>query len=566
MVSPMIVAMQQFFDNNQSFLIKKPAVYCSGLLFLFYFNTFLCMELAPFRDKACQVVSVLLDHAPELLDHPTLCSLALTKDCHQLLCSGAPLRRRMMMLDDDCKSFHKDSTTWHEYGSACGNYHISPWIKETSYLYLKRFFWKSNGIDFVQSRDWWAPEKLISGFERTRFDEKGNLYFYGLSKWDSQEQEVITEYSLSRYGTSKSRQCLLVVPADKENMFYRYQLSLLRSLPILLTAFLKSCTPKEDGAFKLYSLEDAIIPEDYQKCDEDDLYGCTFDELGEPLKSAITARHEQIWRPYLAHTHKLLNVFKLLLQKQDRYLNHKMICSLGINKACDYLLKQTAPEIRKYLEEKIPKEFFEAPADLPITWHKNGSGVGKMTIVLSEITKYNKERYPVCRLQFAYFGASKMPECFTMHSFDKVVPGLEQLRFNEEGNLYVHILHPHYYWCGKEQQVAEFTTIQGYDGIIFKVWNTALKVSDEEGIYPYALSHLVSFHVLLKAILAAQHKRLGFKGDDKLYDLKNVMIPDDYKTCVSHDEYKSFDDLPEILRNAITARYAEQKRDKGKRG
>jgi hypothetical protein len=81
---------------------------------------------------------------------------------------------------------------------------------------------------------------------------------------------------------------------------------------------------------------------------------------------------------------------------------------------------------------------------------------------------------------------------------------------------------------------------------------------------------VLNFPVLLKAILGSTQTRefVDYPTSEKIYEIKGITIPDDYKTFKPYifrknkNNCSSYDQLDNNLKKAIDGRYAEQQREK----
>jgi hypothetical protein len=266
-------------------IIKKSIACCSAMVVLFFFNPLLGMDAPKIMDNASTALSVMLTHIPHCFDHAMICSLAINKEYEQVLRNTAQSRKAFITKRiQKGQIFDEGSGVWHKYGSACGA--RDDW---GSYFSLKCVFLGCGDINVRLSSGWNNPEKYVLGFEKVQFSGSGDLCFYGCGT-DSRrgwgKHQNVIEYCLPKQGSSVARRCVLAL---KKNAFIDYAFPWIVPFPALLKALLNSSVVTEDYIDKKYSLEDAIIPDNYQECD----VGESFEDLPEELKEAIVKRYNE---------------------------------------------------------------------------------------------------------------------------------------------------------------------------------------------------------------------------------------------------------------------------------
>jgi len=240
-------------------------------------------------------------------------------------------------------------------------------------------------------------------------------------------------------------------------------------------------------------------------------------------------------------------VISFLLTHKSNLFDHKMICSLSLNRGCEKVLKDSAQKRRECLTEHMQNQWFDC--DNKIVWHKYGSACGKKVIMRDEQGKV------LCVLYAGYVGCDRIL-CFDSNNFQKDIPGFERAKFNEEGNFYCYGFGKKMdtrVW-GKNQHIVEYCLPQ-YGRPDARRYGVAVALYNS-----YALSYFKSFPILLKTFLAATPNSM-IQGV-KLCSLKDIIIPDNYKECIPCREYTSFDDLPSELVKAINDQYNKQQREK----
>jgi hypothetical protein len=248
----------------------------------------------------------------------------------------------------------------------------------------------------------------------------------------------------------------------------------------------------------------------------------------------------------------------LFAHKIDLF-NPAMICSLSINNEWEKILKKVAPNVKKHVIKRAPTGFLN---DNTVVWHKYG-------FVCGSIEFFNNKS--VCSLHTISLdhghGSCNLP------NFQRCIPGFDQPRFNEEREFC-------FYGIGKFEITRERNHVMEFYLSYVHLRVCQLEV-ERNGPTFYNLLDFLAYPVLFKAFINSSfnYKAISLMHSDyykdivlkprnasefpgKIFSLKNTIIPDNYKECIPSEQYQSFDDLPEELREAIIERYNEQQQQK----
>lgn len=252
-------------------------------------------------------------------------------------------------------------------------------------------------------------------------------------------------------------------------------------------------------------------------------------------------------------------------------LDHDTICSLSVNKELEKILKNTAIQRKKYIESniykdtKIPFVFTPPPS---IIWHKYGSSCGRVIIAIDteNITKLTenfskKINYPLeIHLQRFCLDKPIKMKLGTCKEFGKTLTVFNVPFFNQDDEFCFYGLtekgeYQKTLW-GAPQHIKEYSLKK--DGTVLEYY-CALCI-DISLLKDYALSYFQAFPILLKALLNSKMHSITYDQVAKIYHLEDAIIPDNYKECISDENYTSFDDLPKELAEAIEKRYKDQQK------
>ncbi|HLC07061.1 MAG TPA: hypothetical protein VJJ26_02640 [Candidatus Babeliales bacterium] len=283
--------------------IKKLTLYGSGLIALICSHVSLSMDVGQIPNDKIIVFSTVIKHGSLNFDHETVCSLALVnKEFEGWIKRGAQERKtyltKLRQKSGQYFGFFSlrdldvyEGSVWHKYGGAVG-------IKESvsnsateCYRVKLECFYLSRGTILGNRCIWCVCYSLADDFTRPKFNDKGDLYFYGLgSRWDmklwNREQHLI-EYSLLKDGSSRMKRCGLKIQNGNYNCT---PLSLFVPFTALLKALLNSSVEGETASTRVYNLKDAIIPDNYKECDSSNR-DMSFENLPEELRDAIIKRY-----------------------------------------------------------------------------------------------------------------------------------------------------------------------------------------------------------------------------------------------------------------------------------
>jgi len=250
-----------------------------------------------------------------------------------------------------------------------------------------------------------------------------------------------------------------------------------------------------------------------------------------------------VWMP---STKMAQAVSFLIMQRLDLF-DHHMICSLGITKECDRVLRKTAKQIRRCFVERWPGRIAdEKDTDKQlIMLHKYGTACAKMEILDSGNVIFDVEELLCEGSYHAHHGLMT----YVHNYIDCVRP-----KFNENGDYCYYALDSTH---NQGLCMVEFTHLLKHstthrrpiDMCIYKNSSTMSYIN---------LIDFLSFPVFLNACI----KHLDIFGANKVCYLRKVRLPDDYKKCIPHDQckYKSYAELPDWWQEAIDKRYREQKK------
>lgn len=248
-------------------------------------------------------------------------------------------------------------------------------------------------------------------------------------------------------------------------------------------------------------------------------------------------------------------ILSLIMYKRPLYLHHNDICSLAlVNKQSEKAIKNTASDRRNHLEALDPTGSLVLCSS-PVTWHKYGS-----MCTARAITRYSSDDSELTLYFFTYNGNTVSKMC--SNNFNYHAQGVREyqslfnrVRIDDDEGIFFYSFskrNDQMLW-GKDYHVIEYSCSK--DG---KSYLRRCAITIKDTIKNYALSYLITFPVLFKALLQAPI----VKQDDeyKFYDLNSAIIPDNFQEVGKDYLYlHSFEqDLPEELRRAIIAQFAQQ--------
>ena len=263
--------------------------------------------------------------------------------------------------------------------------------------------------------------------------------------------------------------------------------------------------------------------------------------------------------------------WNILLTHGVEWFDCKMIASLArVSKQYDPLLQQTAGCRKNYFIEydSCLQQIKKTVGLESITWHKYGMLCGKK--VIGHNSEWPLQPFGVRGNHFRMDEELIMHRkclngsslCYAMWRGNcgdfRYLPHKPEAFFNEKGDYCCYVL---YNGVG----ITECSlSADGNKKAIF----CRGKIDTKKGEYDFDLSMLIEFPALLKACLDS----LIFYNFYvyRLFDLKNVVIPENYREYKSFFSdiilYQSFDDLPKVFRKAIVALYNKQHKKKKKNG
>lgn len=279
--------------------ILKNATLCIGVACIF-FSAVLSMDKSEKKDigllpSAEEQVLCLLKSKLYLLDHHTLCVLAINKEWDKLLRDTAPERKQDLMvrlknMPEYNSNYNVCFNAWHKYGSA--------WARRdcchVSYCYQKVEDCKKSfvlrvmyfGHQQLQSNAWGFVQ-AISGFEKPKFDERGSVSAYGL--YDPNKGNKGRH--LAEIFLYKPFTCWLLL--NNESLCRNFiKLVPFQSFPHLLKVFLDGlqADPDKSMRIKFCDLNKVIIPDNYKDCIPNDEY-TSYNELPKWWREMIDNRY-----------------------------------------------------------------------------------------------------------------------------------------------------------------------------------------------------------------------------------------------------------------------------------
>ncbi len=263
---------------------------------LFFFHvlctiTSIQSSMLPLKGRALEIV---LSHVPEMFDHAMISSLAIDTEYKKVLEQTAPLRKNRLIQALRQHNLYNDDLVWYTFGSACGNSMViekrsSPEIC-TNALQLQMFSLGEGNVKVI-SQEIGRFDTYISYAPKVRFTDQGDLYMYGcrldLDVWNDSSwygktqvkkdqtdaishfhnclaiQNHLFKYCLSKDGSTNEFRCGLAIMTVR-GYANTYSLSRVVPFPVLLGALLQSGVKSKDQHGVLYSLDHAIIPDNYK--------------------------------------------------------------------------------------------------------------------------------------------------------------------------------------------------------------------------------------------------------------------------------------------------------------
>ena len=232
----------------------------------------------------------------------------------------------------------------------------------------------------------------------------------------------------------------------------------------------------------------------------------------------------------------------IILRHGIEIFDHQTICFCAINKECDMALRETACLRRKYFTEH-----FSDPIIGKLTWHKYGGAVGKTGLYFD--TFYSN-----------FFFLSKIDpfgkafsSVYGQENYHDLVPGFKNAQFDSNGRLTFYVVKTDLWMLWNEIKHIIQCTLSLSGQMSKQRCGIKLK---EQSYDHHALSYLLPFPALLKALLQST---VELETDiTKLYSLENAIIPHNYRDCNPSKECSNFEDLPQMLKDAIESVYAKQ--------
>jgi hypothetical protein len=264
----------------------------SALAALFFVASALCMEseeqvtLLPGR---AQGLHFLLTEKPDLFNHTMICCVGnVCKDFDFVCKKTAPQRKKFINGFVNFSAAVKISEAWHKYGSAYAweDKNIADiHARDLTVRYrLECRILECDGKASFRSGKYQQNVELIENFKLPKFNEAGDVYSYYVYPPENTVMELSLLKSEDRY-----RPCGLQYVSGQQ--VCRYNLHDCVGFPDLLKAFLNSSSVEEvinEEPWKLFNLEDAIIPDDYY-------YSSV--ALPESLQNAIAQRYQEQQQP-----------------------------------------------------------------------------------------------------------------------------------------------------------------------------------------------------------------------------------------------------------------------------
>lgn len=239
----------------------------------------------------------------------------------------------------------------------------------------------------------------------------------------------------------------------------------------------------------------------------------------------------------------------IALRHAIEIFDHSTLCSAAINKECEAALLQTA----KLRKERLTKLTYYSNGYI---WHKYGSAFSRKDFEGS--TRLILNFYHLASTKYGW--ESRSANYFA--NYCGPIAGFEKTQFNAKGDCVFY---------GIEQKKGTMLWNRDYHINQYTISLNSQKTKKQcsialkkDGSIVYALSELITFPALVKALLAS--KVVGENSYLKIYCLQDAIIPHNYKDWHQPSnfisEYNCFEDLPEQLKNVIESTYSKQNRKK----
>jgi hypothetical protein len=275
--------------------ILQNATLSMGVAFMFV-GAVLCMDGADVTllpETGENVLSLLIRRGADC--HHTLCSLAINKNSEKLLRDTAPERRQVLTaqlknMPEYTADYNINFSVWHKYGSAwgsrvcCNADHCFKKIKDCKKtVVLRVMYFGHQGLESTAS----GFTQIIPGFEKPKFNERGNVSCYGLYDPNKgNKNKHLVEFFLYKPFT-----CWLFL--SNEPLCRNFiKLVPFQSFPHLLKVFLDGlqADPDKSMRIKFCDLNKVIIPDNYQECIPSDEYR-SYNELPKWWREVIDNRY-----------------------------------------------------------------------------------------------------------------------------------------------------------------------------------------------------------------------------------------------------------------------------------
>lgn len=298
------------------------------------------------------------------------------------------------------------------------------------------------------------------------------------------------------------------------------------------------------------------------------------------------------------------HLVKEIMVRNIKYLSHDSLCALAlVDKGYNTIIQETVEARKNYFRTHVKHYnktihntvelrtnylkhygivgrrvticgFTEiATTDAEVTWHKHGSAY----VLLDR----DKRPYPdklMLRIVYLMDDGDLCDAGDTVTFYD-LWDYKCRFNFNRQGEVYLHGVRSCFYDCDRrpEENIIEYSLSSKYP---LKQCHCFIEL---ENLMYCDFGYLLEFPALVRAFLQSTHvytklmtffhKRLlpphekyETQQEVKMYNIKGVTIPDDFRLYKKRYALKSFlcenfDQLPEPIKNGILDKYAEQQGD-----
>ncbi|HSC24655.1 MAG TPA: hypothetical protein VLB80_00360, partial [Candidatus Babeliales bacterium] len=237
------------------------------ITFISFTQYSLCMDILGYGHILREII---LLNDITLLDHNSLCSLALVdKSWHNKIKATAKSRREYLQKHIS-EPLIDSQTTWHKYGSAYSywqnNMKLSKIFAFSGLnrigIYLQLVFLSGNATIDQKYLECSPSESLpnpLFNNHKPFFNAEGNVCFHARGWMRSErwgDYGAILEYYLDTYGKNKTLQCFVDIGSCKPLCDFL-------SYPVLFQAFINSRNITENESTKIYHVKGIRLDENY---------------------------------------------------------------------------------------------------------------------------------------------------------------------------------------------------------------------------------------------------------------------------------------------------------------